>query len=166
MTLLIDIHNTDWMAPGAFRNEIPGIADAELSFYPDIEEAGAVTMLVTDSLRPGLAGQLPNLQLVQKLGAGVDTMVCDPELPGHVRITRLRHSSTAKEMARFCLAYVLKDVQNIDFHKQCQDRKVWEQIAPKRVSELRVGVLGLGFIGATVANMFAAVGFNVSGWSR
>lgn len=166
MKLLVDIHYTDWMSNQDFRSEMEAIADQDILFYPDIGDGLEIAMLACDRLRPGLVRQLPDLELVQKLGAGVDTMLSDPDLPPHVRVTRLKHAATAREMARFCLAHVLQDVQNMDFHRQNQERAVWEARAPKRVADLEVGILGLGHIGGTTARMFADTGFNVTGWSR
>ena len=144
--MLIDIHSQDWMTNEAFRKELHDLSDNDIRMYPDLSEADQITMLACDALRPGLLQQLPNLQLVQKLGAGVDTMVSDPDLLPQIRVTRLKHRTTALEMARFCLAHVLQDVQNLDYHRQCQSQSKWQPKAPKRVADLKVGVLGLSLI--------------------
>lgn len=93
-------------------------------------------------------------------------MVSDPDLLPHIRITRLKHRTTALEMARFCLAHVLQDVQNLDAHRKFQSQAKWLPLAPKRVADLKVGVLGLGHIGAETARLFVNAGFDVIGWSR
>jgi glyoxylate/hydroxypyruvate reductase A len=166
MQILVDIHLQDWISDQEFRAILAGIPDRDIRFYPDFEDGSKIRMLACDRLRPGLVRKLPNLELIQKLGAGVDTMLSDPDLHDHIRITRLKHATTAMEMARFCLAHVLKDVQNIDFHREQQQKRVWETRAPKRVTDLEIGVLGLGHIGAAAARLFADAGFRVSGWSR
>ena len=166
MAVLVDIHSQDWMSNEDFRKEIAGLVNEDVRFYPQLGDPQNIRMLVTDKLREGMITRLPNLELIQKLGAGVDTMVSDPELPVHVRIARIKHNTTAMEMARFCLAYVLQDVQNIVFHRDKQNQSIWEPIAPKRVADLTVGVLGLGHIGGTAARLFASAGFDIVGWSR
>ena len=166
MAVLVDIYSQDWMSEEAFKNQIAGLVNEDVRFYPKIGNSADIRMLVTDHLRPGLAARLPGLELIQKLGAGVDTMVSDPELPSDVRITRIKHNVTAMEMARYCLAYVLQDVQNMILHKDKQNQAIWEPIAPKRVTDLTVGVLGLGHIGGAAARLFAEAGFSVIGWSR
>ena len=166
MAILVDIHSQDWMSEEDFKKEIAGLVNEDVRFYPHIGDSGDIKMLATDYLRPGLVARLPGLELIQKLGAGVDTMVSDPELPFHVRITRIKHTTTAMEMARFCLAYVLQDVQNMIFHREKQNQASWQPVAPKRVADLTVGVLGLGHIGGTAARLFHCAGFNVVGWSR
>ena len=166
MTMLIDIHSQVWMNNDDFRKQISTIDDANIRFYPELGDVSSIHMLVSDWLRPGLVKQLPHLQLIQKLGAGVDTMVSDPDLPEQVRIARLKHNTTAMEMARFCMAYVLRDVQNMVFHSEQQRQGVWHPVAPKRVADLQVGVLGLGHIGSATAGLFSSAGFAVTGWSR
>ena len=166
MTLLVDIMNSSWMSPQDFGKEVQDLDPSQVRFYPDIGEPGEISMLATDRLRPGLVAQLPSLKLIQKLGVGVDTMVKDPDLPAHVRITRVRTQVTAMEMARFCLGYVLRDVHNMEFHRVEQQAVRWTPIPPRRVPGLVVGVLGLGNIGGTCARMFSDSGFDVIGWSR
>ena len=43
---------------------------------------------------------------------------------------RLRTETTALEMARYCAAYVLKDMHHVDFHAARQKDGDWRQKAP------------------------------------
>lgn len=166
MPLLVDVHNQDWMTHESLRAALQDLPDSQLRFYPDVGDPGAVLMLACDRLRPGLVARLPNLRLVQKLGAGVETILSDPDLGRGIRVARLCPETVAMEMARYCLAFVLDDVQNLDTHRRMQDRSVWHPVAPKKAGQLVVGVLGLGHIGVPVARLFDASGFRVMGWSR
>ena len=167
MALLVDIIDQNWLSNESFAQFMcDKFADDEIRYYPDLQGANKITMLATDRLRPGLIKQLPNIRLVQKLGAGVDSMVFDPDLGKDVRIARLKHQDTADEMARFCLAYVLQDVHNLVYHSQHQAESQWRPIAPKKPRDVTVGVLGLGHIGGTTARLMQSMGFNVLGWSR
>ena len=166
MSLLVDVHNQDWMTHESLRTALQDLSASELRLYPDIGDPGAVLMLACDRLRPNLIVRLPNLRLIQKLGAGVETILSDPDLGRDIRVARLCPETVSMEMARYCLAFVLNDVQNLDMHRRMQDRSVWRPVAPKKVGELVVGILGIGHVGATVARLFDAVGFRVMGWSR
>ena len=166
MTVLVDIHSQQWMDNRFFREEVSAIPDSEIFFYPEFGDPAEVTMLVCDCLRPGLALKLPNLQLVQKLGAGVETMTSSSELKEEVKIARLQHLTMAMEMARFCLAFVLNDALNLDVHREIQNQAVWSPMAPRHASGLQVGVLGLGRIGTVIARMFTDAGYQVTGWSH
>ncbi len=166
MTLLVDIQAQNWMNNQQVLEILPDIPRGKIRFYPELGNPSDILMLACDRLRPGLAGELPNLQLVQKMGAGVETMVNDPGLHPDVRLARIKAEEVALEMARFCIGYVLNDVQNVTFFRLNQEQCRWQQKSPANVRKVKVGVLGLGQIGGTVARMFRTLGFPVVGWSR
>lgn len=167
MTMLIDIRQPEWMTEQALRDEIapllPGVSILAGINDGDLSE---VTMLTAVKLFPGVAAKLPNLQVVQKLGAGVDGIVRDPSLPPHVKVTRLRPNGPAQEIAEYCLAYVLREQRNMPAHEADTQNRDWVQIAPKINADTTVGILGLGQIGGRTASLFAHLGFRVLGWSR
>ncbi|SMF25476.1 glyoxylate/hydroxypyruvate reductase A [Tistlia consotensis] len=125
-----------------------------------------VVMLVASRLHPGVAPALPNLKLVQKLGAGVDGILKQSELPAGVRVARLRPEVAAEEIAEYCLAQILLRQRNLDRHAADQAAGRWTPLAPRRAGETTVGVLGLGHIGGRTARGLAAQGFRTLGWSR
>lgn len=130
--------------------------------FPEAE----IEALATAHLRPGLARRLPALRLIQKLGAGVDTMVRDPDLPAHVRITRLRHGGQAQDMAEWALSHVLALHRDHAWYASLQAAHEWTGRTARPATETTVALLGLGAVGARAAEVFAAVGFRVIGWSR
>lgn len=171
LALLIDIRQPEWMSEEALRDELapllPGVTiHAGFSNSLPASPMDDVIMVAAITLHPGVVAALPNLELVQKLGAGVDGIVKDPSLRNGVRVTRLAPDAPADEIAQYCLAYVLRTQRNIDQHDRDATIGNWNQIAPKRNSETVVAVLGLGHIGARTARLFANVGFKVIGWSR
>lgn len=167
MTVLIDIQDQNWMSNQQFIESLNGALPAdEIQFYPDIGMAEEIEMLVCDSLRAGLVKQLPNLGLIQKLGAGVETIIYAPDLPENIRVARLKPKIVALEMARYCLAHVLPQVHHLAYHQQYQSRGKWQPKEPQLPSNITVGVLGLGHIGGAVARLFQSLQFNVIGWSR
>ncbi|NNE22393.1 MAG: glyoxylate/hydroxypyruvate reductase A [Rhizobiales bacterium] len=167
MALLLDIRQENWMREEDLRDELaphlPGVP-----IYCSFDEAAAdkVVMLASIKLYPGVAAGLPNLQLVQKLGAGVDAIVADPDLKPAVRVTRLKPDAPAREIAEFCLAYVLREQRNMLFHQANAAMGQWVEREPRETLKTTVGVLGLGHIGGRTAKMFAGLEFNVIGWSR
>ncbi len=167
MSLLIDVGMPEWMEDADLRKDVLELLpDADVRLIADMGKSEDIRVLATTRLRPDLPRQLPNLELVQKLGAGVDTMVSHPDLPEHVRITRLKPDAPAREIAEYCVAYVLRDQRNMNFHAANQTKGFWEAIAPRRTPETTVGVLGMGHIGGRTAKMLAGLEFKVIGWSR
>jgi len=167
MALLIDVQAPDWMTDAALRDFLrPLLPGVDIRCAPDLGAASEIDMLACVRLAPGLARTLPNLRLVQKLGAGVDAIVGDPDLAPQVRVARLRPDTPAQEIAEYCLAYVLREQRNLRFHATCQGAGAWEPRPPRAAPETTVGLLGLGQIGGHAARAFAALGFRVLGWSR
>jgi glyoxylate/hydroxypyruvate reductase A len=167
MALLIDVQAPDWMTNEALRDSLrPLLPGVDIRCAPELGEASEIDMLACVKLAPGLARALPKLRLVQKLGAGVDAIVGDPGLVHQVRVARLRPKAPAREIAEYCLAYLLREQRNLRFHAARQGARSWQVRPPRSAPETAVGVLGLGQIGGQVARAFAALDFRVFGWSR
>jgi glyoxylate/hydroxypyruvate reductase A len=173
MAILVESNQPEWMTAEQIRDGLRPLVpdDTPVWAWPgDVDNAGTdlsrVELLACAALRPGLVEQLPNLKVVQKLGAGVETMAASPELPAHVRICRLRADTAAREMAEYCLAYVLQGHKDIRHYAAAQADRCWDPKEPVETAVVTVGVLGLGFIGGRIADLMRAVGFRVLGWSR
>jgi glyoxylate/hydroxypyruvate reductase A len=167
MALLIDVGVADWMTNAEIAAEVvahaPG-ADVRTREAPgDLAE---ITMLAVSTLDPDLPAALPRLQLVQKLGAGVETIVAHPALRPDVRVARLKPDEPAREIAEWFLSYILAHQRQHRHYAAEQTARRWSPVAPLEAPRTRVAVLGLGHIGARTARMLAAVGFSVEGWSR
>ena len=166
MALLIDIGHDGWMTEDEVRDVIlSALPDADVRVRDELGQASEITMLACSSLRPDLPARLPGLQLVQKLGAGVETIVAHPSIPAGVRVARLKPMEPAHEIAQWALAYVLRDQRQLLHYAAAQARRAWEPTAPRQPQRTRVAVLGLGHIGATTARLMRDLGFVTTGWS-
>lgn len=165
--MLIDIREPGWLREQDLREILSPLLPG-VSIYCENAEGHEteITMLATVKLYPGVLGGLPNLKLVQKLGAGVDGILKDTTLPENVRVCRLKPDAPAEEIAEYCLAYVLQAQRNVRFHADNAKQGLWRQIPPKKCAQTTIGVLGLGHIGGRTATTFASLGFSVMGWSR
>ena len=116
---------------------------------------------------PGRLAALPNLRLVLSPGAGVDHITRDPAWPAHLPLVRMGGPEPAQRMGEYvCLACLslLRDWRRIAL---AQAEARWEYFdAPRAATEVTVGVMGLGNLGARAAAMLAGLGFAVAGWSR
>ncbi|MGU3495343.1 2-hydroxyacid dehydrogenase [Xanthobacteraceae bacterium A53D] len=106
-----------------------------------------------------------NLKLVVNLGAGVDALVARNDLPD-VPITRIADPEMSRMMAGFVLMCVLRHARDIPAFERAQREGRWHYIHPTTPDRIRVGVLGLGELGATAAHEISRFGYPVSGWSR
>jgi glyoxylate/hydroxypyruvate reductase A len=115
---------------------------------------------------PGSLAGLPNLQAVLVLGAGVDSVLSDPDLPTAVPVVRLIDAGLPGPMAEYALYAVLHFQRRMSDYLEQQRRSVWLPRTESLARQWPVGVMGLGVIGATVARRVLAQGFPVSGWCR
>ncbi|WP_120634306.1 glyoxylate/hydroxypyruvate reductase A [Ruegeria sp. EL01] len=167
MALLIDTGLSNWTSDADIaRDVLRQMPDADVRTPETIGNANDITMMAVVDLKTNRLSDLPNLKLVQKLGAGVETIVDNPDLPNHVRIARLKPDAPAQGIAEWFLAYILRAQRHMAFHAAAQQRAEWQPKAPTFTPSTVVGVLGLGHIGSRTARMLHAVGFQVMGWSR
>ncbi len=167
MALLIETGLSNWISDDDIARSLQAVLpDADIRTADTLGNPDDITMLAVVDMQRDHPTRLPNLKLVQKLGAGVETIVSHPGLPGHVRIARLKPDAPAQGIAEWFLAYILRAQRHMAFHEAAQTRAEWSPRAPVFTPDTVVGVLGLGHIGARTARMLHAVGFQVMGWSR
>ena len=116
---------------------------------------------------PGRLAAMPNLRLILSTAAGVDHITRDPTWPRHVPLVRMGGDETAQRMGEFvCLAALalLRDFRRVTLSQAARQWDYFEN--PRCAFDVRVGVMGLGNLGARAATMLAGLGFPVAGWSR
>ncbi|GAB5469122.1 MAG: glyoxylate/hydroxypyruvate reductase A [Rhodospirillales bacterium] len=167
MSVVISVKTPEWMAPQAILADLaPRLPEAQLHLAEENSDPAAVEMLVVDGLGKGEAAAYPNLRLIQKLGAGVESILRQADLPPQVRVARLRPDAPAREMTEYALAYVLREQLNLTYFAAEQRAGRWSKREPRQAPDTTVGVLGLGHIGGRVARTFAALDYRVLGYSR
>ncbi|MBN8195221.1 2-hydroxyacid dehydrogenase [Thalassospira povalilytica] len=114
----------------------------------------------------GLIKTLSNLKAIFSLGAGVDHVVSSPSLPADLPVIRLEDAGMADQMVQYHLYAALHFMRDFDIYSGQQAKADWTQHPVARISKCRIGVMGLGALGAAVATALSSLGFGVSGWSR
>jgi glyoxylate/hydroxypyruvate reductase len=115
--------------------------------------------------QPGLLKSLPNLRLIVSVGAGVDHLFSDPDLPD-LPIVRFVDPDLTGRMVEYVALHVLYHHRRMCEFGELQARKVWKYLPEPAAHEVRVGVMGLGVLGAAAANALKVFGYQVRGWSR
>jgi len=124
---------------------------------------GAVVWLPPDEFFDGLN----NLKHVFALAAGVDHLLKHPGLPETVPVIRLRDAGMAIQMAEYALYGTLHAQRKMQEFRNAQLKQRWEHSVNSAAAEdTRVGVLGAGALGSTVAERLALNGYSVQCWSR
>ena len=140
--------------------------DRDLRFWPDVGDESAIDYAMVWHPAPGLLASLPNLKLILSLGAGVDHILRDPQLPRGVPIVRLVDPYMTRAMSEYVVLQVLR-LHRQDFaYRAQQAADEWRELAQKNAAERTVGILGFGQLGQDAAAKLAGLGFDVAGWSR
>ena len=113
----------------------------------------------------GLA-RFPNLKCIVSIGAGIDHVLADPELPKGVPIIRTTGSDLTQRMREYVCLHVLRLHRRLPEIEAAQATREWRQLVEPPAPERRVGVMGLGNLGADCARTLALIGFDVAGWAR
>lgn len=150
-----------------WRSELTRLApELDMRVWPDIGDRSAINYALVWRPEPGLLASLPNLQLILSLGAGVDHLLRDPQLPRHVPIVRLVDPYLTDAMSEYVALQVLRlHRQDLDYQTQ-QRAEIWRELPQKNAAERPVGILGVGEIGQDAARKLAGLGFPVAGWAR
>lgn len=132
----------------------------------EVEDPAAVKYAIVWRPQTGDIARFPNLKAIVSIGAGIDHVLADTELPGDVPIIRTVGDDLTQRMREYVALHVLRHHRDMPTQLASQTRKAWEAIvvpvAPNRV----VGVMGLGNLGAASAKTLADLGFATRGWSK
>ncbi|MBT9551878.1 MAG: glyoxylate/hydroxypyruvate reductase A [Hydrogenophaga sp.] len=148
----------------AAAERCPGL---RVALWPEVAAGAAEVVALASWFAPlGLPAALPGLRLIASIGAGAEHVLRDPGLPAGVPVTRIVDEQQARGMAEFVLWAALYYHRGLDRVQQQQPRGVWRMPPQRPAAQTRVGVMGLGTMGAEVARCLAGHGFEVHGWSR
>ena len=115
----------------------------------------------------GFLKGLPRLKAIFSLGAGVDGFLRDPEFPRHLPVVRFVDETLQREMAQYVTMHALIIHRQQRAFDAAQKECSWKQRMLARPSrEVRIGILGMGDIGAVTAERLLMFDFQVFGWSR
>lgn len=152
----------DWT--GAIAKVMP---DEELRVWPDIGPQDEIEFAIVWKPPPGLLASLPNLKGILSLGAGIDHLVSDPELPRHLPLVRLIDPLLTAQMSEYVAMNVLRHHRLMPDYARQQAERVWKPLLPPPLAaERRVGVMGLGVLGQDALAKLAPFGFRLRGWAR
>jgi len=164
MALLIICNDRDlspWTA--ALKNTEP---DLDLRVYPEEGNLEDIEFVLCWKHPRGILKRYPNLKVISSLGAGVDHLLSDPDLPLSIPIVRIVDPELAHAMSEFVIGLIFNHLRSFTQYHENQKQKIWKvnnfQIAPN----VQVGIMGMGVLGQDLAIKLAAIGFNVVGWAQ
>ncbi|MFD2053576.1 NAD(P)-dependent oxidoreductase [Mesorhizobium calcicola] len=142
------------------------VQQLEFRLWPDAgNESDIDIVLIDKGARPGFFDAMTGLSAVVYLGAGVEGIDLQ-SFPKSVPLIRLATREQASEVAQYIVLRVLCQQRHVADYMSLQARKLWNPIAPQKISETRIVVLGAGRIGGWAAKIFADLGYDTAVWSR
>lgn len=153
--------------PVAWREALTQLMpELKVSVWPEVADKASVDIALVWKPPHGVLAQLPNLKLICGLGMGVDFLFADPELPVQIPIARLIDRNLIEQMGEYICFAALHHHRRMGEYEALQKQKHWRQLPPPDTASRRIGILGLGEIGADTAKKLSMLGFPVHGWSR
>ena len=113
----------------------------------------------------GYLKTFPNLKVIFSLGAGVDHLTTDPELPD-LPVVRIVDPDLTARMTEWVIFEVLLHHRQHLHYAAAQAQGSWSARRQWPASAVRVGVMGLGVLGLDAIRGLRQLGFAVGGWSR
>ncbi len=134
--------------------------------FTDATDAPDTIDYVAYSPGGGLTDFTPftGLKAVLSLWAGVERIVGNPTITAP--LCRMVDEGLKMGMVDWVTGHVLRHHLGMDAHILGQDGVWRHDVVPPLARERRIGILGLGELGAACAASLRGLGFRVEGWSR
>ncbi len=96
--------------------------------------------------------------------AGNENLVKNPFFPESAILTKT--TIYGEMMAEYVIAYLLYSIRDLPMYFENQRRKIWRQARPGRLRGRKMGILGLGSVGRTIARFGKQFGMDILGVKR
>jgi glyoxylate/hydroxypyruvate reductase A len=159
------VANTEW-APEPWAKALRQAApDRPVFVWPDVPDREAVGYALSWKPAPGALAGLPNLKVIFSLGAGVDHLIFKDDLPD-VPIVRVVSEDLRQRITEWVVLQVLMHHRRQREYDALQRARRWQELRQPPAGAVRVGIMGMGVLGRSAAEVLVALGFRVAGWSR
>jgi D-2-hydroxyacid dehydrogenase (NADP+) len=147
----------------------PGFPDLLIRACKTENEVGdfieKARILLTFNISDRLIHKAVNLEWIQALGTGVDSILGLPSLPKGVLLTSTR-GIHGPQMSELAMLLMLALTRRFPDTIRNQDRAVWDRWSAELLFKKKVGILGLGAVGEEIARKCKAFGMTVYGINR
>jgi glyoxylate/hydroxypyruvate reductase A len=162
IALLSAVLDMRYLVP-AFEAASPGVA---LRLQPELGPLDEIDAAVCWLPPAGLLARLPRLQLVQSVGAGIDHLTADRDLPRQVPLCRITDPDMAAGMAAYVTWAVIHHQRQLGQCLESARSAQWREPLVQAPHAHTVGIAGFGTLGRACALALRALGYPVRGWRR
>lgn len=142
------------------------LPDHEIAKLGDAVDVETVEYAMTWYHPVGSLARYPNLKAIFSMGAGVDHMFRDPDLPS-VPMARVVDPDLTNRMSEYIVLHALSIMRQARRYREQQQGRIWlDDDWQPAASDVRVGVMGMGVLGLDAARKLKIIGFQVAGWSK
>ena len=145
-----------------FRQMLPNHV---IRSFDEIDDPENIRYAMVWKPEPGALALFPNLEVIFSLGAGVDFLLNDPDLPA-VPVVRVVDTDLTNRMSEYVVLQCLLHHRRSLSYMRFQQAGIWMDREDAAAKEIRVGLLGLGVLGQDAAHKLSVMGYDVMGWSR
>lgn len=140
--------------------------DMDVRLWPETGDLDDIRYALVWKPPEGLLATMPNLEVIFSVGAGVDHVIGQPNLPDKP-LVRFVDPNLTMRMTEYVCLHVLTHHRRMPDYLENQRNREWQEFWPQPCAEeIRVGVLGLGVLGLDAVEKLTALGYDVAGWSR
>lgn len=133
---------------------------------PDADVCQQVQYAVAWHTPEGFFANFPNLTAVLSAGAGVDHLVRRADLADGVDVIRVIDPDLTGRVTAWTVMNVIAHHRQLLAYQDAQARSSWEPLPQTSAPDVRVGIMGYGELGQSVANVLDPLGYDVAGWAR
>lgn len=153
--------------PAVWQAELERAApDRRVIREPDGADRREIEYAVVWKQRPDALKDLPKLKAIFSIGAGVDHIFAEGDVPD-VPIVRVVADDLTERMSEYVVWQVLDHHRKGPLYRQQQAQRLWhEDVMQPAARDVTVGILGYGNLGRDAAAKLRMLGFRVIGWRR
>jgi glyoxylate/hydroxypyruvate reductase len=137
----------------------------DVRLWPQLGDPTEISYACAWQAPRGLLAGLPRLKAIFSLGAGVDHVLSDPDLPD-VPVVRIVDPDLTMRMTEYVVLHVLMHHRRQRRYDAQQRERIWREHDQPPASRVDLGVMGLGVLGSDAASVLYRIGFRVAGFSR